>query len=138
MSSLLKLEIIAPVRVLNRIEAKAVTVPGVKGYMMILPGHAPMISELGIGLLSAVDAQGKSYEYFISGGYLECDNTHVQVLVEVVEQAQEIDIERAHKAQMRAEERLKEANIDLERAQKALARAKQRISFAEKYSGVKA
>lgn len=133
MSEGLHVEIIAPARVLKKVEAKAVTLPGVKGYMMILPGHAAMISQLGVGELRAVDAAGKVYEYFISGGYLECGNHHIQILVDVVEQASEIDLARAQKAEDRALKRMKEAEIDFDRAQRALKRAQSRIQFAKKH-----
>ena len=135
MAASLNVEIISPTRVLHKFEAKAVTVPGAMGYLTILPGHTPLITEIGVGELRAVDAEGKTYEYFVSGGYAECDNTHVQILAEVIEKAQEVNLERATKARERAADRLKDAKNDLARAQAALRRADSRITFANKHRG---
>jgi F0F1-type ATP synthase epsilon subunit len=45
----LELEIVTPGRLLVRSSAKEVQIPGKSGYLGILPGHAPLITELGIG-----------------------------------------------------------------------------------------
>jgi F-type H+-transporting ATPase subunit epsilon len=60
----------------------------------------------------------------------------VIVLVESAERAEEIDVERAEKAKVRAEERLKrfdDPQLDMERARKALARAMTRLETAHKH-----
>jgi F-type H+-transporting ATPase subunit epsilon len=64
---------------------------------------------------------------------MEVADNQVKVLVDVVERIEEIDIERAEKAELRAEKRLAEPNsvqIDLARALASLERAKARKKLA--------
>ena len=129
----LHLEVISPARVLSTLEATAVMVPGALGYMTILPGHTPMISELSVGEIRAVEAGGVTHEFFVSGGYVEADNTRVMILADIIERPKEIDLPRANKARDRAKERLKDVQNDLLRAQAALKRSEARITFATKH-----
>ena len=52
MADQLQLEVVTPERRVLSESVNAVTVPGRGGEMGILPGHAPMISELQTGVLS--------------------------------------------------------------------------------------
>jgi F-type H+-transporting ATPase subunit epsilon len=49
--------------------------------MGILPGHAPLLSELGDGELSYTSG-GKTERLHISGGYVEVRDDHVRVLAD--------------------------------------------------------
>jgi F-type H+-transporting ATPase subunit epsilon len=68
----------------------------------------------------------------VSGGFVEVRNNHVVVLVDTVEAAEEIDVNRASAAKDRARNRLhdRSRDIDIERAQLALLRALNRIRVA--------
>jgi len=48
----IQLVIVTPERQLLREAVSEVTVPGLEGQLGVLPGHAPLITELGIGELS--------------------------------------------------------------------------------------
>ena len=48
----IQLIIVTPVRELLREMVVEVQLPGADGYLGVLPGHAPLITELGIGALS--------------------------------------------------------------------------------------
>ena len=48
----LHLEIVTPSRLILKEQVDEVQVPGKNGYLGILPGHAPLITELQIGELS--------------------------------------------------------------------------------------
>jgi len=52
----IELVIVTPTRQLLRSRALEVTLPGADGYLGILPGHAPLMTELGIGELTYHDA----------------------------------------------------------------------------------
>ena len=74
--------------------------PGADGYLGILPGHAPLITELGIGELSYHDMSGKESAHLaIIRGFAEVLPDRVTVLAETAEFAAEIDIARAEAAQ---------------------------------------
>lgn len=132
----LQLVIVTPTRQLLRVQASEVTLPGANGYLGILPGHAPLMTELGIGELNYRGAS-KSEPILVVSGFAEILPDRVTVLAETAELAAEIDIERAEAAKARAEKRLAsgDTNIDWDRATVALQRALIRIQVARKYRG---
>lgn len=134
----IELVVVTPEKQVLRQSAKEVQLPGADGYLGILPGHAPLITELGIGELSYHDMSGKESEHLaIIRGFAEVLGDRVTVLAETAEFAEEIDIARAEAAKVRAEKRLAsgDANIDWDRATISLQRALIRIQVARKYRG---
>lgn len=135
----MELVIVTPTRQLVRASTKEVTLPGANGYLGILPGHAPLMTELGIGELTYQGAaQGAPLS--IVRGFAEVLPDRVTVLAETAELAAEIDLERAEAAKVRAEKRLAAGatDIDWDRASVALQRALIRIQVARKFRGVPA
>jgi len=132
----LQIVIVTPTRQLLRAEATEVTLPGANGYLGILPGHAPLMTELGIGELTFQSAK-PSEPISIIQGFAEILPDRVTVLAETAELAAEIDVERAEVAKARAEKRLAsgDTNIDWDRASVALQRALIRIQVARKFRG---
>jgi F-type H+-transporting ATPase subunit epsilon len=135
----IELVVVTPEKQLLRQSTKEVQLPGAEGYLGILPGHAPLITELGIGELSYHDTSGKESEHLaIIRGFAEVLPDRVTVLAETAEFAEQIDIARAEAAKARAEKRLAsgDSNIDWDRVTVALQRALIRIQVARKYRGV--
>ena len=123
------LEIVTPEKQLFTGPVDAVTVPANTGYLGILPGHAPLLAELGIGEISY--KTGNSIEYLsCSWGFVEVLPDRVVLLAQTAEAASEIDLKRAEEAKARAEKLLlsKDPNIDFARAQLAMMRAISRIN----------
>lgn len=130
----LQLIVVTPERQLLREKAAEVQLPGEKGYLGVLPGHAPLITELGIGELSYHDASGKeSTRIAVISGFAEVLPDRVTVLAETAEFAEEIDLERARAALERARNRIaaNPTDLDWERATAALQRALVRIKVGE-------
>ena len=130
----LELVVVSPERQLLREKVADVQLPGESGYFGVLPGHAPLISELGIGELSYHDAGGKEAIHLaIMSGFAEVLPDRVTVLAETAEFAEEIDIERAKQALDRARSRIAAngPNIDWDRATAALQRALTRIRVGQ-------
>lgn len=96
------LEIATPERSVVHEAAVRAQVPGKDGYMGILPDHAALVSELGIGTLTYVTPQGGKYTVAIHGGYVEVLDNHVRVLADTAESGQDIDVDRAQRALQRA------------------------------------
>src|SRR5689334_18378637 len=116
----INLELVTPDRLMIRDSVLAVSVPGSEGYLGILPGHAPLLSELKPGQVSYTQGNVTHYLY-VNWGFVEVLPDRVIVLVEGSERPEEIDVERAKRARQRAEERLRragagEAEIDAIRA----------------------
>ena len=135
----IELVVVTPEKQLLRQTTKEVQLPGAEGYLGILPGHAPLITELGIGELSYHDASGKESAHLaIIRGFAEVLPDRVTVLAETAEFAADIDVARAEAAKARAEQRLSsgDTNIDWDRVTVALQRALIRIQVARKYRGV--
>ena len=126
-----ELEIVTPERLVVRDRVEEMQLPGRDGYLGILPGHAPLITELGIGQISYRE-NGRSRYLAVAWGFAEVLPDRVSVLAETAERAEEIDVRRAEEAMKRAEQRLRSGDpkIDCVRAQYALTRAATRLEVA--------
>jgi len=131
MADKLALEVVTPERLLVREDVTAVQAPALNGYLGILPGHAPLLAELGTGFMN-YEAGGKRWYLAVHGGYLEVLADHLRVLATVAERAEEIDVERARAAMKRAEEQVFHASfgVDPAAALGAMARAQARLDAA--------
>src|SRR6266403_5245353 len=121
----IELVIVTPEKQLLRGKVANMQMPAENGYLGILPGHAPLMTELGIGELSYHDVSGKESTHLaIVRGFAEVLPDRVTVLAETAERAEEIDVQRAKDALARAEKRLatNDPNIDWDRANIALQR----------------
>ena len=127
----LELEVATPERSLVHEEVTEVQAPGKNGYLGILPGHAPLLAELGTGFLS-FDAGAKRWYVAVHGGYLEILADRVRVLATAAERAEEIDVARAKAAFDRAQDQVIHPSLGAEPAAAlhAMARAQARLDAA--------
>lgn len=121
----IELEVVTPERHVLAETVQSVEMPGREGYLGILPGHAPLLTELGIGTLSY--HKGGELRYLtVIQGYAEVLPDRVIVLAEISERAEEINIERCRAAEGKAraslakssagEKQWQDASFALERA----------------------
>ncbi len=125
--------VVTPEKILFEGTAISVQVPARDGYMGFLPRHAPLVSPLGIGILTCIQSQTSITCFAIAYGYFEIHENKLVLLADIAEKDKDIDIERAQKARDRAIERLLESEPgkwNVERAQIALAKALNRIRVA--------
>jgi F-type H+-transporting ATPase subunit epsilon len=130
----IRLDIVTPDRLVAHDAVTAVTLPGKNGCLGILPGHAPMLTELVPGELEYTSG-GAQHTLAVDWGFAEVLGDRVIVLAQSAERAEEIDVKRAEQAKVRAEDRLKRFNdpqVDMERARKALTRAMARLESAQR------
>jgi F-type H+-transporting ATPase subunit epsilon len=132
MSDTFQLEIVTPTRLLVKEAAEEAQVPGLSGHLGILPGHAPLLTELAVGLLT-YKSGGAEHTLSLAWGFMEVLPDKVTILAEAAENPQDIDVERARKAKDRAEERLKsnDPEVDAARAEDARLRAENRLTVAK-------
>ncbi len=132
MANTFQLEIVTPVKLLVKDAAEEAQIPGLSGYLGILPGHAPLITELAVGVIT-YKASGTTHTLSVAWGFAEVLPEKVTILAEAAERPQEIDMERAQKAKDRAEQLLKSNNpeVDYSRAEDALKRAETRLNVAK-------
>jgi len=127
------LTIVTPERSVVHEQVDELQIPGAGGYFGVLPGHAPLFSELKVGEVSF--RQGDRWTYLaVAWGFVEVQSNQVRILAETAERAHEIDLERAMRAKERAEQRIAKggSEIDYQRALIALERALIRIQVASK------
>lgn len=113
MSDSFQLEIVTPEKLVVRDTAQEVQIPGLNGYIGVLPGHAPLITELGAGEIS-YRSGGQLHRFSTAWGFAEVLPDKVTVLAETVERADEIDVSRAQQALTQAEEALRSAQTEEE------------------------
>jgi F-type H+-transporting ATPase subunit epsilon len=125
------LEIVTPEKMIVRDEAEEMQIPGKSGYLGILPGHAPLITELSSGELSYRNG-GQTHRYAVVWGFAEVLPDKVTVLAEAAERPEDIDVKRAESAKQQAEEHLKtgKSEEDFTRAEDELKAAETRLEVA--------
>jgi F-type H+-transporting ATPase subunit epsilon len=107
----MRLEVVTPSRRLLDEEVDEIQLPGSLGALGILPGHAPLLSGLGIGELSF--RQGStSKRMAIKWGFVEVSSDYVKVLADLAEWPDEIDVVSARQDALEAEAALANAEPD--------------------------
>jgi F-type H+-transporting ATPase subunit epsilon len=130
----IELEIVTPERHLLHDSVQWVEIPGKEGYLGVLPGHAPLITELGVGVLNYRKG-GETRFLSIVEGYAEVLPDRVIVLAEISERAEEISVERSREAAERARAEIANTTTgdqEWQRATLALQRAVVRLQAASK------
>src|SRR5271155_3077281 len=101
-----QLEIVTPEKKVVDTAAAEVQIPGKNGYLGILPGHAPLITEMAVGEIT-YRSGSETHRLAVAWGFAEVLPNKVTILAETAEHPAEIDDKRAQEAKQRAEQRLK-------------------------------
>ena len=127
------LTVVTPERSLVDERVDELQIPGAAGYLGVLPGHAPLFTELKVGELG-YKRNGRWFYLAVAWGFAEILPDQVRVLAETAERANEIDVERATRAKERAEQKIRLGGDDLDYAHElvALERAVVRIQVGGK------
>ena len=135
MADTFQLEIVTPEKMVVKDVAEEIQIPGKNGYLGVLPGHAPLITELAVGEISYRRVDKRTASRW-PGDLLRCFLIKLPILAETAERPQEIDVKRAQESKQRAEEALKtgKTEADFTLAEDALKRAETRLDVAGKKS----
>jgi F-type H+-transporting ATPase subunit epsilon len=128
----LSLEVTTPMRLVVAEQVDEVVAPGIEGYFGVLPGHAPFLTTLGVGIVTYRIGRDE-HQLAVAGGFAEVRNDKVIILADTAERPEEIDRARAERSRERAERRLSgrsNEEVDYARCQAALARAQTRLTVA--------
>ncbi len=119
-------ELVSPERLVLSAEVGMVVVPGAEGDFGVLPGHAPLISNVRPGVISIYQDRALEARVFVAGGFAEVSDSRLTVLTEDAVALDEID--RAG-----AEARLAEARAAVDGAgdDRAKAEAEKQVAIAE-------
>jgi F-type H+-transporting ATPase subunit epsilon len=132
-----RLQIVTPERVLMDGPVTSVIAPGSEGQFGVLAGHAPFVTELGIGELRYRDSDNVEHLLAVHGGFFQVSHDHATVLADAAERPDEIDIERARRAQERAREEQRRvverfSEMEAARVRAALERSLNRLRVGER------
>lgn len=133
----IELQVVTPERHVLSEDVESVEMPGKDGYLGILPGHAPLLTEMGIGILTYRKGS-ESRSLTVMGGYAEVLPNRVIVLADAAERIEEIDRSRAQAALDRAKSNMPGPNAteaDWDAANAAIKRATVRLEAAKGGSG---
>ena len=134
MADTFTLEVVTPARQVVLEAVNEAQIPVLGGYIGVLPGHTPLLAEMGIGELS-YHAGSRVFFCTAIGGFVEVLADRVIVLADSAERAEEINVARAEAARDRAQRRLanpNDPNVDWRRAEESLQRAQVRLQVAAK------
>ena len=134
MADVFEIEIATPERLLAREKAIRAQIPAKDGYIGVLPDHASLLSELGIGAMTYTTPEDTPFSLAVRGGFLEVHNNVVRVLTDIAEKAQEINVSAAEKDLKEAQEAMinPAVGIDIASALIAAKHAQARIDAARK------
>jgi len=129
----LHLDIVTPERRLVSEIVDEVVLPGSEGYLGVLPGHAPLLTSLGIGYVMH-RREGTRHWLALAGGFAEVLPDRVTILADISERADAIDRARAEQARDRALSRLRDRppGTDFDRAQVALMKSLIRLQISQR------
>ena len=97
MTDTFQLEIVTPEKMVVKDVAEEIQIPGKDGYLGILPGHAPLITELAVGEISYRNS-GQTHYLSVAWGFAEVLPDKVTILAETAERPEEIDVKRAQES----------------------------------------
>ena len=134
MADTFDIEIATPERLLAREKAIRAQIPAKEGYIGVLPDHAALLSELGIGALTYTTPEDHRFSLAIAGGFLEIHNNVVRVLTDQAERGQEVDVTKAEQDLKHAQDAMinPALGIDIASALIAARHAQARIDAARK------
>ncbi|MGA2715412.1 MAG: ATP synthase F1 subunit epsilon [Bryobacteraceae bacterium] len=99
------LQLVSPERVLVEEQVDEVQIPGLDGYLGVLPGHAPLLSELKAGgVLTYRSGAAGEKVIAVYGGFVEVQADRVRILVDFAERKEEINVEEARRQLSKATE----------------------------------
>ena len=128
--STIAFELVSPERLLVSRPVTMVTVPGSEGDFGVLPGHAPMVSTLRVGVVG-IKADGEAEtRFFVAGGFAEVSPERCTVLAEEAMPVAELDRAKLEDDIKRAGEELMVADTDelKERLSKRVALAQAKLA----------
>jgi len=132
----LKLKLVTPVKTIFDEDVEQVHLNTEDGEITVLPNHAPLVSILRPGILTAKQ-EGKDVPMAVAGGAIEMFGNTLVILADTAEHPDEIDLERAEKkAQKLAQEIASKQTLDIttyKTLQRQLEREQARIGAVKRW-----
>jgi F-type H+-transporting ATPase subunit epsilon len=117
MADQINFELVSPERLLLSQPVEMVVVPGVEGDFGVLPGHAPLVSNVRPGVIAVFEGNKVVQHIFVAGGFAEVTPERCTILAEQALPVTDIDRAAAESEIRDAREDLAESKDEAERAQ---------------------
>ncbi|MHB1020867.1 MAG: ATP synthase F1 subunit epsilon [Acidobacteriaceae bacterium] len=133
--NLLRVRLVTPDRILVAGTARSVELPTKTGYIEVLPGHAPLLSELGEGNVTLHGLENDGERYFVARGFVEVLPERVTILAETALLPQQIDATEAEQQLAEGEALWNKAGDEAEKfdaANDVIREAEAKLESAEK------
>jgi F-type H+-transporting ATPase subunit epsilon len=134
MADTFTLELVTPLRQVVLEAVNEAQIPVLGGYIGVMPGHSPLLAEMGIGELTYRVAN-RTFSCTAFGGFVEVLADRVIVLADIAERGEDINVARAQVALDRAQKQMANANdpnVDWKGVEESLLRAQTRLQVAAK------
>ncbi|MBP9758414.1 ATP synthase F1 subunit epsilon [Candidatus Dojkabacteria bacterium] len=124
-------------------KALSITIPTESGVITVLDEHQPMISLLRAGeIIINEESNGADYLLSVSTGVLEVQpESHIYIMADTAERAEDIDIQLAEEAMLKAKKELERLehieDVDFARLQAMIDKELARVTVGRKYKGLK-
>ena len=115
----LHVRLVTPDRILVDERVDAVELPSKSGYIEVLYGHAPLLSELGVGEVKLHGGSGGDQNYFVVWGFVEVLPDRVTILAQNAIKPEQIDTGAAQRELATGEKMWNEAGEDAEKYKEA-------------------
>jgi F-type H+-transporting ATPase subunit epsilon len=115
----LQVRLVTPERELVDTAADSVELPGRTGYLEVLYGAAPLLTELGTGLVTIHGGGGSADRYYVAWGFAEVLPNRVTILAESAEKPEQIDASAAQREYERGQKMWDKAGEDAEQYARA-------------------
>ena len=128
------LEVVTPARQVVRETVTQAQIPVRGGYIGVMPGHTPLLAEMGIGELT-YRVGNREFSCTAFGGFVEVLADRVIVLADSAEKASEIDVARAQTsrdANLILSLATNDPTVNWKQTQENLERAQVRLQVAAK------
>jgi F-type H+-transporting ATPase subunit epsilon len=130
----IRVRLVTPEKIFIDGTADTVTLPGRSGYLQVLYGHAPLLTELDAGEVTLHGGDSGDRQFFVAWGVAEVLPDRVTILADGAERPDEIDIAAAREQLALGQRLWSEAGDESRRydeAEHVIHEAEQRIAAAE-------
>ena len=133
MADQIQFELVSPERLLVSQPVEMVVVPGAEGDIGVLPGHAPLISNVRPGIIAIFEGSKVAQRIFVAGGFAEVTPERCTVLAEDATMLEDIDRAAVEVEMRTAREDLAEAKDDAtrDRLEQAIAVSEAKIAVLD-------
>jgi len=98
MAGSFRVAVVTPEREVLALDARFVALPAFDGEMGVLAKRAPMLVQLGSGLLRIQPVEGETRTLFVSGGFAQMVEDRLTILSEEARELAELSLEAARES----------------------------------------